>query len=118
MFAKIGSISYPATVAADDRMFEAVVEAGAENVETADGIHEVTTKPADFSTVKEKLEKNFGPPQSSGIIWKPTVTVAVTQSQAEELIELIEALEDLDDVQNVFTNFEVAQDVMERLGNA
>jgi len=115
MFVKTGCITYPAGIASDDRMFEAVLEAGAENVETADDLHEVTTKPPDFTTVKEKLEKTFGPPQSSGIVWKPTVTAAITQEQAQDLIKLIETLEDLDDVQNVFTNFEVAQDVMDRL---
>lgn len=115
MFVKVGSIAYPSSVASDDQMFEAVLEAGAENVETADGMHEVTTRPADFAAVKDALEKKFGAPQNPGIIWKPTVTAAITQEQAKDLIDLIEALEDLDDVQNVFTNFEVAQDVMDRL---
>ena len=115
MFARVGSIIYPATVAADDRMFEAAVEAGADNVETSDGSYEVTTKPVDFMPVKEALEKKFGPSQSSGIIWKPNVTVAVTQEQAKDLIDLIEALEDSDDVQNVFSNFEMDEQVMARL---
>jgi transcriptional/translational regulatory protein YebC/TACO1 len=65
--------------------------------------------------VKDVLEKKFGASQSSGIIWKPNNTVAVTQEQAEDLIDLIEALEDYDDVQNVFSNFEIGQDVMDRL---
>lgn len=115
MFSKIGSIVYPVNTAAEDQMFEAAVEAGAENVEAADGLYEVTTKPVDFIAVKEALEKKFGPVQSAGIIWKPLTTVAVTQDQAKELLELIEALEDSDDVQNVFSNFEIAQDVMDRL---
>lgn len=117
MFARIGSISYPLSIANADRMFEAAIEAGADNVETADGLlHEVTTTPSDFIAVKEMLEKTLGaPPQESGIIWKPNVTVAVTPEQAKDLINLIEMLEDLDDVQNVFANFEIAQDVMDRL---
>jgi len=115
MFTKIGSIVYPVGVAGEDQMFEAVIEAGAENVDTVGDTFEVTTKPADFIAVKEALQKKFGAPQDSGIIWKPMTTVAVTQEQAEDLIDLIETLEDLDDVQNVFTNFEVAQDVMDRL---
>jgi len=115
MFAKVGSIVYPSAVAEESRMFEAAVEAGAENVETSGGSHEVTTKPADFIAVKEALEKIFGAPESSGIIWKPNMTVAVTQAQAQDLIGLIDALEDLDDVQNVFANFEVDDAVMDRL---
>ena len=115
MFSKVGSISFPKSVASEEQIFEAVVEAGADNVETANDLHEVTTKPVDFIAVKEALEKKFGPSQSSGIIWKPMTTVAVTQEQAKELIDLIEALEDFDDVQNVFSNFEVDDSVMARL---
>ena len=115
MFSKVGSIIYPSGVAGGDQMFEAAVEAGADNVETLDGLYEVTTKPADFISVKEALEKKFSAPQSSGIIWKPMNTVKLNQEQAKDMMELIEALEDYDDVQNVFSNFEIDQAVMDRL---
>ncbi len=115
MFSRVGSIVYPAAVTSDDKMFEAVIEAGAENVESSGDSHEITTKPADFISVKEVLEKKFGAAQNSGIIWKPNVTVALRQEQARDLIDLIEALEDYDDVQNVFCNFEIDQEVMDRL---
>jgi YebC/PmpR family DNA-binding regulatory protein len=117
MFARIGSVVFPAAVASSDAMFEAAVEAGAENVETTKDGHEVTTKPEDFISVKEALEKKFGTPETSGVIWKPNMTVAVSQDQAKTLLELIEALEDSDDVQNVFANFEVDDAVMERLAS-
>ena len=115
MFSKVGSIFFGASVAAPDQIFEAAVEAGADNVESSVDGHEVTTKPADFMAVKDALEKKFGASQTSGIIWKPNVMVAVTQEQAKDLIDLIEALEDYDDVQNVFSNFEVDDSVMARL---
>ncbi len=117
MFARIGSVVFPASVASSDAMFEAAVEAGAENVETTKDGHEVTTKPEDFIAVREALEKKFGTPETAGVIWKPNMTVAVTQDQAKTLLELIEALEDSDDVQNVFANFEVDDAVMERLAS-
>jgi YebC/PmpR family DNA-binding regulatory protein len=117
MFARIGSVVYPTAVASSDAMFEAAVEAGAENVETTKDGHEVTTKPEDFITVREALEKKFGTPETAGVIWKPNMTVAVNQDQAKTLLELIEALEDSDDVQNVFANFEVDDAVMERLAS-
>lgn len=115
MFSKIGQIVFPVSVANADQMFEAVLEAGADNVETSHDQHEVITKPSDFIAVKEALEKKFGPSTSSGIVWKPNTTVAVTQEQAKGLIELIETLEDFDDVQNVFANFEVDDSVMDKL---
>lgn len=115
MFAKVGQIFYPVAVAAEDKMFEAAVEAGADNVEAVDGQYEILTQPTDFMAVKDALEKKFGASQNSAIVWKPNTTVAVSQEQAKDLIDLIEALEDYDDVQNVFTNFEVDQATMDRL---
>ncbi|MDI1226501.1 MAG: YebC/PmpR family DNA-binding transcriptional regulator [bacterium] len=115
MFAKIGLVTYPATVASFDAIFEAGVEAGADNVETVDAKHEIVTRTEDFLSVKDALEKKFGVPESAGVIWRPNMTVKLDQAQAQELIDLIEALEDSDDVQNVFSNFEVDDAVMERL---
>ena len=75
------------------------------------------TKPEDFLTVKEALAKKFGPPESSGVLWKPHNTVALNQAQAEDMIELIETLEDSDDVQNVFANFEIDDAIMAKLAS-
>ncbi|MDY0008977.1 MAG: YebC/PmpR family DNA-binding transcriptional regulator [Bdellovibrionales bacterium] len=115
MFAKIGSIVYPAAVTGADQMFEAAVEAGAENVESDAEIHDIATRPEDFIAVKEALETKFGPAQSGSIIWKPANTIALTQEQAEDMLAMIETLEDSDDVQNVFSNFEISDDIMEKL---
>lgn len=115
MFARIGSVVYPAAVAAADQVFEAAVEAGADNVESDAETHEIATQPEDFIAVKEVLEKKFGAPQSSGIIWKPSNTITLNQEQAEDLFAMIETLEDNDDVQNVFSNFDVSDEIMERL---
>lgn len=115
MFARVGSISFAADVADAEQMFEAVIEAGAENVESTEQGHEVTCKPEDFAAVRDALEKKFGEPQSAAIIWKPATTAPLGQDDAETLLEMIETLEDSDDVQNVFTNMEVEDSVMERL---
>jgi len=117
MFAKIGQIIYPAKTAGFDAMFEAAVEAGAENLETVGDNHEVTTKPEDYIAVKEALEKKFGPAEEASILWKPLNTVSLSQEQAEDMISLIETLEDSDDVQNVYSNFEVDDAVMAKLAS-
>lgn len=117
MFARIGQVSFPLTAASGEAMFEAAVEAGADNVETGAQTHDVATKPEDFIAVKETLEKKFGAAQEAGIVWKPMNTVALNQEQAEALFAMIEALEDSDDVQNVFSNFEVDDAIMERLAS-
>ena len=116
LFARVGQIMYAAATAGGEAMFEAAVEAGAENVETTDETHEVTTRPEDFIAVKDALEKKFGPcMDGAAIVWKPTTTTMLDHEQAQSLFDMIEALEDSDDVQKVFSNFEVENDVMEKL---
>ena len=117
MFAKIGAQSYPANTVGFDALFEAVIEAGAENVETVGEYHEVSTKPEDFAAVKDALEKKFGPAEEAAILWKPNNLIALDQAQAEDMIAMIEALEDSDDVQNVYSNFEVDDAVMAKLAS-
>ncbi|MBI1214231.1 MAG: YebC/PmpR family DNA-binding transcriptional regulator [Alphaproteobacteria bacterium] len=117
MFAKLGNIVFPASCAGTEAMFEAAVEAGAENVETDKDNHEVTTQPEDFMAVKDALEEKFGEPESAAIVWKPNNTVKLDLDQAQTLFAMIEQLEDSDDVQNVYSNFEVDDDVMERLAS-
>lgn len=115
MFDRLGEIVYPASKASADAMFEAVIEAGAENVETTAEYHEITCSPDDFASVREALVEKFGEPERSGFIWKPNVTAQVSEEQAISVLKLIDALEDNDDVQNVTTNFEVSDEVMEKL---
>ncbi len=115
MFSRVGVIVYPASAAGSDQMFEVAVEAGAENIESKDGLYDITARPEDFIAVREVLEKKFGAPQEAGVIWRPMNTVKLNTDQAEDMISLIESLEDNDDVQNVFSNFEMDESVMERL---
>lgn len=117
MFAKIGQVIYPASIGFD-ALFEAGVEAGADNVEPVKDTLEVTTKVEDFSAVREALEKKFGEPASAGIVWRANTTVELNQEQAQELFDLIEALEDNDDVQNVFTNAHIDDAVIEKLSTS
>ena len=115
MFDRIGEIFYPASAAATDAMFEAAVEAGAQNAESDGEGHNVTCDPKDFAAVREALVKKFGEPEKSGLTWKPNVSAQVDEEQAKMVLKLVEALEDNDDVQTVTTNFEVSDAVMEKL---
>jgi transcriptional/translational regulatory protein YebC/TACO1 len=96
-------------------MFEAALEAGAENVESTDEVHEITTAMEDMSTVRDALEEKFGPAESAGLTWKPANTVPLDEETAASLLKLIDVLDDSDDVQTVSGNFEIADDVLERL---
>ena len=115
MFARKGVIEYRASAASSDAMFEAALEAGAENVESGDGGHEILTTVDDFAGVRDALEAKFGPAASARLQWRATTSVPLDESGARAMLAFVEALEDSDDVQSVFANFEVADDVLTRL---
>lgn len=115
MFDHVGEIVYPADKASADQMFEAGVEAGADNVESGAEIHEITCGINDLAAVRDALIAKYGEPQKSGFVWRPNVNATVDEETAKTNLKLIDMLEDYDDVQHVYTNFEVADDVMERL---
>jgi YebC/PmpR family DNA-binding regulatory protein len=114
-FSRVGVITYRFEVADADTMFEAALEAGAQDVDSIGG-HEITTAIEDFASVLEALEAAFGAPESAGLTWKPQNTVEVDEDKARILMSLIDALEDSDDVRAVASNLEISDDVMEKLG--
>jgi len=115
MFDRVGQITYPAETADAETMFEAALEAGADNVDSDDAGHEITTAPEDFNTVREMMESQFGAPEEAGLAWKPQNTTPVNEDQAQTLMKLLTALDDLDDVQSVASNFDIDDDVMAKL---
>ena len=115
LFDRLGEIVYPAAAASADAMFEAAVEAGADNVESGSEQHTVTCAPDDLNAVRDALERRFGPAQSAKLAWRPKSSAPVAGDDANDLLKLLETLEDSDDVQNVYANFEMADDVLQRL---
>ena len=115
MFDRVGEVFYPADKASADEMFEAAVEAGAENVESDEDGHVIYTADTDLAAVRDALEKKYGDAERSGLIWKPNVMSDVDVAQAETLMKLVDALEDNDDVQSVTTNMDASDEVMEKL---
>jgi YebC/PmpR family DNA-binding regulatory protein len=115
MFDRIGEVVYPAAAGNEEAMFEAAVEAGASDCESGDEIHEIITEPDDLAAVADVLEKKFGAPEKMDLAWRPNVMAEVGEDQAESVLKMIDVLEDNDDVQNVTTNFEVSDEIMEKL---
>ena len=112
MFDRVGQIIFAAEVADADSMFEAALEAGADNVESDDEGHEITCAAEDYNSVVEELEASFGAPAESGLVWRPQNTIAVNVDQAGTLIKLLDTLDDNDDVQNVSSNFDMSDEIM------
>ena len=115
MFDRVGLIHYQADVANGEEMFEAALEAGAEDVVSGEAGHEVTCASDDLSRVRDALEQRFGPADAARLDWKPNVSIAIDERQAETVFKLLAALDDNDDVQRVMANYEVSDEVLERL---
>jgi YebC/PmpR family DNA-binding regulatory protein len=115
MFDRVGQITYPVAVAASDAMFEAAVEAGADDVESGAEEHVILCAADALNAVRDALEQKFGAASAARVVWKPKALTPVDAETAEALFKMLEALEDSDDVQNVFANFEVSDDIMAQL---
>jgi YebC/PmpR family DNA-binding regulatory protein len=115
MFERKGEITYPAGAGDEDSVFEAAIDAGAEDVESSEDGHTIFCADTDLNDVSTTLEKNLGESDSTKLIWKPTMTTEMDLESMEKLMKLMDALEDDDDVQRVTTNFEATDEVLSQL---
>lgn len=115
MFDHVGEIIYPVKIASAESVFEAALNAGADNVESDDESHVITCSITDLAPVRDALVKILGEPEKSGFVWNANVKTPVDEDTARSVLKLIDVLEDNDDVQNVYTNFEVSDDILQRL---
>jgi len=117
MFDRIGLISYPRDLGSSEAAFEAAVESGASDVEATQSGYEFICSTEEFNNVREYLEDEYGPPVSAGLSWKPQSTVELSADQATTLLQLLDVLDDNDDVQSTAANFEISDEVLEKLTN-
>jgi len=115
MFDRVGLIHYKAETSDADEMFEAALEAGATDVDSSGTGHEIACDPDELSNVRDSMIEKFGEPNSARLDWKPQNTIPVDEQTAVTLSKLLDVLEDSDDVQRVAVNFDVSDEVMERL---
>ena len=115
-FAKTGVLSYPSG-SDEDRIMEAALEAGAEDVlENEDGSVDVLTEPDRFVDVKEAMVGAELEPEQAEVTMRASNTLSLELDDAEKMIRLLDRLEDLDDVQNVYSNADIAEEILEQLG--
>ncbi|NJD36841.1 MAG: YebC/PmpR family DNA-binding transcriptional regulator [Geobacter sp.] len=114
MFDKKGLIIIDTSVDFD-ALFETALEAGADDVTEEDEQFEVTTEPSAFIEVREALEAKGFKPLSAEITMIPQTLVALEGKQAESMLKMMDRLEDCDDVQNVYANFDISSDEMEKM---
>ncbi|WP_170383321.1 YebC/PmpR family DNA-binding transcriptional regulator [Ruegeria atlantica] len=115
MFDRKGEVVYQADAGDADTIFEAAIEAGAEDVESSEDGHIIWCADTDLNDVSNALETALGESESTKLVWKPTTTTELGLEDMQKLMKLVDALEDDDDVQRVTTNFEATDEVMAQL---
>ncbi len=114
-FDHVGEITYKASVGDADKVMEAAIEAGADDVVSDEDGHTIYCGFEDMNEVSKALEGVLGEAETVKAIWKAQNTIEVDEDKARSIMKLIETLEDDDDVQSVYSNFEVSDEVMAKL---
>ena len=118
MWDRVGEIYYLPAAGDADKVMEAAIEAGADDVLSDDDGHTIYCAFEAIGEVSKALESALGEAESVKVIWKPKNSVPVDEERAQSLMKLVATLEDDDDVQNVYANFEVDDATMARLSAA
>jgi transcriptional/translational regulatory protein YebC/TACO1 len=117
MFDEKGLISVPVETTSFDVIFEAAVEAGAEDVQEGGDSYQIITDRTDLYSVSEALEGASISAEEAKLAQIPSTMVELDDADlAQRILNLIDALEELDDVQEVWANFDISDSVAEQLG--
>jgi len=115
-FERLGLIEYSAAVGDEDKVLEAAIEAGADDVESDEEGHAIWVAVENLHPVARELEKVLGEAEGVKLAWKPSLKTEVGEGDAATLLKLIDVLDDDDDVQTVWGNYEISDEVMAKLG--
>ena len=113
---RVGQIVYGPQAGSEDKVMEAAIEAGAEDVESSEEGHTIYTAFEDLSEVSAALEASLGAARSTTIAWRPKARTAVEGDGVATLVKLLEMLDDDDDVQTVYSNEDISDADLEKLG--
>lgn len=115
MFNRAGEITYKAKAGSADQVMEAAIEAGADDVQSDENGHVILCAFESIGEVTQALSAKLGEAETVKAVWKPQTVTPVDEETVQSLMKLIDSLDEDDDVQNVFTNFEVSDEVMKKL---
>lgn len=116
IFEMKGRILIKGDSASEENLFESAIDAGAEDLINEDSDFVVVTRPEDFEEVKSALKNAGFEYESAEVTMIPKTNIKIEGKQAEHMIRLMESLEDSDDVQDVYSNFDISEDLLEALG--
>jgi YebC/PmpR family DNA-binding regulatory protein len=118
MWDRVGEIVYPAKAGNAEKVMDAAIEAGADDVQSDEDGHTIICAFESLGDVSKALEASLGEASSVKVIWKPQTNIPVDEDRAQSILKLVATLEDDDDVQNVYANFEVDEETMAKLSAA
>ncbi len=115
MFNHVGEIVFEAGAGSAEKVLEAAIEAGAQDVVSDENGHVITCAFEDLGSVSSAMEEALGEPKSVKPVWRPNLSSDVDEDNAQSIMKLISVLEDDDDVQSVYANFEVSEELLQKL---
>ena len=116
MFDKKGTILVDKETIDEEELMDKALEAGAEDVVEEDNVYQIETTPDDFEGIREALEADGVKFIEASVTMIPQNVVEITEeSSARQILRLLESLEEQDDVQNVFSNFDISDEIMEAI---
>jgi YebC/PmpR family DNA-binding regulatory protein len=114
-FERLGLVEYPASAGDADKVLEAAIEAGADDVESDEEGHRIWTSVETLHEVARALEPMLGEAEGTKLAWRPTTEVEVRGDDAQQLLKLMDALDEDDDVQTVWGNEKVPDEELANL---
>ncbi len=115
MFNRVGQIIYKVEAGTADEVLEAAINAGADDVKSDDDGHVIICTFEDLGEVARQLEAALGEAETVKVVWLPQTQTALDEEKAATMLKLLDLLEEDDDVQNVYSNFEVSDEMLEKL---
>jgi YebC/PmpR family DNA-binding regulatory protein len=115
-FERLGLIEYPGGAGDAEKVLEAAIDAGADDVESDEDGHQIWTSIDSLHEVARAMESALGEAEAVKLAWRPSTEVIVSGDDAATLMKLIDTLEDDDDIQTVWGNYDVPDEELEKLG--
>jgi len=115
LFSKKGFISIEIDKISEEELMDIVLDAGAEDISSEDQYHEITSDISSLRSIKKAIEAKNIPMVTAEMTMLPSTTVKVNGADAKALMNLMEALEDQEDVQNVYANFDISDEEMDKI---
>jgi YebC/PmpR family DNA-binding regulatory protein len=116
LFDRKGTVILDKSKVDEDKVIDVAVETGAEDIKDEDDTLEIVFAPEHFNQIKENIKKAGYTPELLELTMAPQTTVPLEEKEAFQMLRLMDALEESEDVQKVYANFDIAEEIMQKVG--